>query len=121
MSYLRWQYGIYSSMGMSYYEFWECDYRLVESFIKRKDMETEKETDSNWETVTYIRAAILEVATAFAGGKKNGDKAFEFPSKPQPRTVNGALNQERNKLIETEINNHFKQLMASRKAKSDSE
>lgn len=102
---------------MSYEEFWEKDYRLVESYIKRHEMIIERETASNWEVVTYIRGAMLEIVTQMYG--KKGDKPFEFPEKPTPRTVTGRRNEERNKNITREIRAYYEEKIRSRKEKSD--
>ena len=104
---------------MSYEEFWEKDYLLVESYVKKHEMDVDGETDSNWELVSYIRGAMLEIVTSLYGDKKNGKKPFEFPSKPSYRTKSGNLRDERNKSIASEIKLFFEAKMRRRKAESD--
>jgi hypothetical protein len=118
-SYLRWQYGIYSSFGMTYEEFWQKDYLLVESFIKKNEMDIERETSSNWELVSYIRGAMLEIATNIYKDPKKPNKPFEFPKKPSSRTMTGRLNEKRNKTIAEEIRLYFEQKLLRKKGKSD--
>lgn len=105
---------------MSYEEFWEKDYRLVESYVKKHEMDIERETQSNWELVSYIRAALLEQAiiTTPRDPKKPAPK-FEFPASPSPRTLKGQLEDERNKKIASEIKEHYNQILLRRKAESD--
>jgi len=92
---------------MTYEEFWQKDYLLVESFIKRNEMEIERETSSNWEVVTYVRAAILEIATNIYKDPKKSTKPFEFPAKPASRTKLGQLNEKRNEAIAQEIQEYW--------------
>ena len=106
---------------MTYDEFWKKDYLLVESFIKRNEMEIERETSSNWELVTYIRGAMLEIATNLYKDPKKSTKPFEFPSKPTPRTKLGQLNEERNKAIAQEISLYYEDKLLQKKGKSDSD
>ena len=100
-SFLRWQYGIYRSMGMTYEEFWEKDHRLTESYIKKHEMDIDNETQNNWENVTYIRAALLEIVSAIYS--KDKKEKSQFPKKPYPRTISGQRREKRNKLINEEI------------------
>lgn len=102
---------------MSYEEFWQKDYLLVESYVKRHEMIIERETASNWETVTYIRGAMLEIVTNMYG--KKGDKPFEFPEKPTPRTRTGQLHEKRNKTITQEIRAYYEEKIKARKEKSN--
>lgn len=104
---------------MTYEEFWQKDYRLVESFIKKNEMDIERETASNWELVTYVRGTMLEIVTNLYKDKKSGKKPYEFPTKPQSRTRTGQLNEQRNKSIAAEINAYFAERLARRKEKSD--
>ena len=100
-SFLRWQYGIYRSMGMTYEEFWEKDHRLTESYIKKHEMDIDNETQNNWENVSYIRAALFEVASAIHS--KDKKEKSPFPKKPYPRTISGQRREKGNKLINEEI------------------
>ena len=100
---------------MSYEEFWQKDYRLVESYVKRHEMLIERETASNWELVTYIRGAMLEIVTNMYN--KKGDKPFEFPDKPSPRTKTGQLHEKRNKSITQEIRAYYEAKIKERKEK----
>lgn len=104
---------------MSYEEFWEKDYRLVESYIKKHDMDIEQETAFNWELVNYIRGALLEIASNIYRDKKKGGKPYEFPNKPKARTLLGQLNEKRNKDIDTEIKQYYKARLQERKEKSN--
>lgn len=118
-SYLRWQYGIYASWGMSYEEFWQKDYLLVESYIKKHEMDIERETAFNWELTNLIRAGLLEIVTNIYRDKKSGKKPFKFPKKPEPRTARGQAREQRNKSITAEIREYFNQKVASRKEGSN--
>lgn len=100
---------------MSYEEFWQKDYRLVESYIKKNELDTERETAFNWELTNLIRAALLEIVTNMYKGK--GKKPYQFPKKPQSRTIRGQAKEDRNKAITLEIRNYFSQKMAERKEK----
>lgn len=104
---------------MTYDEFWIKDYRLVESFAKKHQMDIERETSMNWELVTYIRGAMLEIVTNMYKDPKKGGKPFKFPDKPQPRTKIGQLNEERNRNIAAEIRDYFNEKMLRRKEKSN--
>lgn len=104
---------------MPYDEFWEKDYRLVESYVKKHDMDIDRETESNWELVSYIRGAMLEIVTNMYNDKKSGNKPFEFPNRPSYRTNIGHKKDERNKSIAGEIKEHFDEKLKRRKAKSD--
>ena len=106
-SYLRYQYGIYKSFGMSYEEFWEKDYLLVESYVQANDLMIERETANNWELVSYIRGAMLEVASNIYKDSKKGGKPYKFPEKPFNRTQVGQLREERNKNISFEIKQYY--------------
>ncbi len=46
-SIFRYQYGIYASFGMSYDEFWNYDYRLVESFKVKHDQDLDRDVVNN--------------------------------------------------------------------------
>lgn len=102
---------------MSYEEFWQKDYRLVESYVKRHEMLIERETASNWELVTYVRGAMLEIVTNMYG--KKGDKPFEFPAEPTPRSRTGQLHHQRNKNITQEIRAFYEEKIRKRKEKSN--
>jgi hypothetical protein len=102
-------------MGMSYEEFWQKDYRLVESFIKRNDITIEQQTDSNFELVNYVREALLEITSMIYKDPKKSTKPHKFPEKPIPRTRIGALKEKRNKQIDREIKDNYKQRMMDRK------
>lgn len=115
---MRWQYGIYASFGMTYEEFWQKDYLLIESFIKKYEMDIERETANNWEHITYVRGAMLEIVTNMYKDPKKGNKAYEFPKEPMPRTRTGQLREKRNKSISQEITAYFTNLM-NRREKSD--
>lgn len=105
---------------MSYEEFWQKDYLLIESYIKKFELDIERETASNWELVTYIRAAILEVASNLYRDKKSGRKPYQFPDKPESRTHIGRAKEERNKTIANEIRDYFNQKIRERKIKRSS-
>lgn len=119
-SYLRWQFGIYASFGMSYEEFWEKDYRLVESYVKKHDLDIERETASNWELVTYLRMIMFEELVITSPSEKGKPKPkFDFPNRPTPRNKIGIMEAERQKLIAQEIKEHVQQIMRNREEKSD--
>lgn len=82
---------------MSYDEFWEKDYRLIDSFIHRREFEINAETESNWELANWIRIAIMEtISNAFGDGK---GKKIEYPNKPEPRTILGQAKKKREEKI----------------------
>lgn len=80
-------------------------------------MMIERETANNWEAVTYIRGAMLEIVTNMYG--KKGEKPFEFPERPTPRTIKGQLNEKRNKMISQEIRAYYEEKIRARKEKSN--
>lgn len=106
---------------MSYEEFWQKDYLLVESYIKKHEMDIERETAFNWELTNLIRAGLLEIVTNLYRDKKSGKKPFKFPSKPEPRTARGKAREQRNKNITLEIRNYFNSKMTRRKEESNGE
>ena len=118
-SFLRWQYGIYRSMGMTYEEFWEKDHLLVESFIKRNEMEIERETSFNWENVTYTRMALHEIVELAFSNSKQNEKKFKFPDTPHARNTLAQLHKERNKNIAQEIRAVVQSKIDKRKGESD--
>ena len=91
-------------------EFWEKDYRLVESYIKKQNMDIERETAWSWEIVQYIRAVANE-AVVLAHGDKNAKKEVDkiFPKKSIARSKLGILNEKRDELISQEINNKIQE------------
>jgi hypothetical protein len=90
---------------MTYNEFWERDYKLVESYKIKHDKDIEQETMCNWELAQYIRAAIQEVASAIYS--KKGTKKTEFPKEPEPRTLRSKYLQDREKRLNAAIKEYF--------------
>lgn len=108
-------------MGMSYDEFWNEDYRLTESYIKKNDLEIERETQNNWELVQYVRAAMWEITSAVHKDPKSSAKPLEFPSEPQPRTMKGRLRKERNESIAKEIRFEMQEKINNRRKSDDND
>lgn len=106
-------------MGMTYEEFWEKDHLLVESFIKRNEMEIERETSFNWENVTYTRMALYEIVELAFGNSKQNEKKFKFPDTPHARNTLAQLHKERNKNIAQEIRAVVQSKIDKRKGESD--
>lgn len=104
---------------MTYDEFWLKDYRLIESYIKKREMDIERETAFNWEMATLLRQALLEIASTVLNDPKKGGKPYEFPKRPESRTHIGQLNEKRNKQIDAEIKDYYNELFMRRKEKSD--
>lgn len=106
---------------MSYEEFWEKDYRLTESYIKKNDMDIERETQNNWELIQYVRTAMWEIASAIHKDPNKPSKPLEFPEKPYPRTTKGNLNEERNQAIAREINFVMQEKINNRRKSDDND
>lgn len=102
---------------MSYEEFWQKDYRLIDSYIKKQEMDIERETANNWELVNFVREALLEIASQIYADPKKKGQAYKFPEKPQSRTHIGQLKDNRNKIINKEINEHFNRRLRERNIK----
>lgn len=95
---------------MSYEEFWEKDYRLVESYVKKHNMDIERETAWSWEISNYIRAALHETTLMAHGDSKSKDKVKDiYPKKPSPRSELGILNATRDEQIAKEINSKIQE------------
>lgn len=102
---------------MSYEEFWQMDYRLIDSYIKKHEMDIERETANNWELINLVRESLLEIASSIYADPKKKSQTYKFPNKPQSRTNIGQLKQERNDIIAKEINEHFNRRIRERRKK----
>lgn len=94
---------------MSYEEFWQMDYLLVESYVVKMNEVIDRETNSNYEQAIYNRAALIEVASMIH--TKDGAEKFKFPSRPIPRTAQGLAEYERHEKMTKEMENYLNELM----------
>lgn len=99
---------------MSYEEFWDCDYRLVESYAKKMNLDIEEQTSKTWELTQYVRLIAHEVVSLTNSKDPKKSKGI-FPEKPIPRSELGQLNAERNKMIQKEIMAVMNEKMNKRK------
>jgi hypothetical protein len=89
---------------MSYDEFWNKDYKLVESYRVKHDQDVQQAQADIWESAQYLRMALREIATQIFSQK--GKKPFEFPAEPEPRTARGRYLRDRQKKIDGEFKRH---------------
>lgn len=77
----------YMAMGMSYDEFWDCEYGTKRAFLKayklRMDTELRMADRNNWYIGQYIMAAIQAVPLIVPGvNMRKGANLPEYPNKP---------------------------------------
>lgn len=117
-SIFRYQYGIYASFGMSYDEFWNYDYKLVESFKVKHDQDIDRDVINNHELGAYIKVAVLEsVANILKDPKKQSKPIEIYPKKPEFRSSYMRELAEREKRIQEGFQMYMREREIAKKEK----
>jgi len=78
---------------MTYDEFWNRDYRLVESYKKKNEMDIEEKGQSLFVMYSYIARIYANHCWQNSDKKKRG-KEPKLPEKYEPQTAKGKRNAE---------------------------
>lgn len=95
---------------MSYEEFWERDYRLIESYVLRHNRELDYNAQLLFEMYGYIHSLVQWKAWSESDSKKRG-KAPKLPEKFEPVSDRGKylmkLEEDKNREINAYIRNRM--------------